>query len=375
MEENPCQGLLEVGKEYSYKELCEAVYDKQTGGNGKKAQLKRWARCFSWEHPINKRTGNPSKKFLITEVFESMLPEEDSRGCLYDLSDILLMLIDGCHFARPVEDDGDDILVMGITKTKMNQLVGLCNAKYVETMRKPIEGIPATTQKDFFSATNSSFNSIVKTNLERLQKYDIIKYNDGQLWYEEVELDGKLTNVYHVATDEEEVRIRECRYLAIKDWNNTHSTAISNYGEVFFKLTDVERYEFDCLLLSHAHKYECLKTFKGSVSCHRITFSRKVLKIELEKRNLLGQNELVKLLGQKINEQMYNKVVTDSQKRYNKALEASKLLTAERPKGWGKVAKSLDGAKQKRLSDGEYVEHCREIADLVIPTVIESLKE
>lgn len=74
MEENPYKGILEVGKVYTYKELCEAFNEKVASGNAKKTQVKRWARCFSWEHPISKRTSRPSKKFLIIEVYD--IPKE-----------------------------------------------------------------------------------------------------------------------------------------------------------------------------------------------------------------------------------------------------------------------------------------------------------
>ena len=33
MEENPCKGLIELGKIYSYKDLCEAVNDKYYSGD------------------------------------------------------------------------------------------------------------------------------------------------------------------------------------------------------------------------------------------------------------------------------------------------------------------------------------------------------
>lgn len=78
--ENPYKNLLEIGKIYKYEELCNAVgEDKKGGGNSKQAQIKRWKRYFLWNHPISKRTGNPSKKFEIIETYDVPLKIENKR--------------------------------------------------------------------------------------------------------------------------------------------------------------------------------------------------------------------------------------------------------------------------------------------------------
>lgn len=68
------QGLsnLEVGKCYSYKQLCAFFNEERKDGNSKKAQLKEWKRFFIWENPT-------PQKYLIKEIRSEPLPEEDGR--------------------------------------------------------------------------------------------------------------------------------------------------------------------------------------------------------------------------------------------------------------------------------------------------------
>lgn len=79
MNNNPYKDKIHIGEEYTYKDLCEAVNDRQTSGNAKKAQLKKWARHFNWEYPINKKTKKPSKKFLITEIYDEPLKKKTNH--------------------------------------------------------------------------------------------------------------------------------------------------------------------------------------------------------------------------------------------------------------------------------------------------------
>lgn len=366
--ENPCKGLIFPGEEYTYKGLCEAVNDRQAGGNAKKAQLKKWARHFSWEYPINPKTGKPSKKFLIKEVFDEVLPEE-TRRLEYDISDILLMLIDGYSFTY--YEDKEDFYSMGITKTKINELVGLCNEKYVEVMRKPISDMPITTHRDFFQTTGSSFDTIIKSNFKSLQKNHILIYTEGQLWYEEYYEEGKLKRTYKLASDKEFVAIQKARYNIIKKWNEENGTDLTSYGQVSFRLNVYEQMAFDKMVVDEIRKEKGMAGYSGSYACHKVTFSKSVIKTELEKRQLSNEEQqiLMDTLKKDINEQMMTKVLKDSRKRMDKAIEAKKdkKKVIKRENGFGVSAIPMSKSMEYRLEDEEYVKHCDDIASVVIP--------
>lgn len=370
MDNNPIKGLITVGQTYSYKELCEAVNDKYySGGSSKKAQLKKWQRYFNWEYEVNAR-GKQTKKMVITEIYDTPLPEEDGRRCEYDVSDIILMLINGYNFTY--YDEKEDLYSMGITKTKMNELVGLCNEEYIRTMSTPINGIPLPTHKDFFSSTNSSFESIIKSNLNAMQRKNILVYSEGQLWYEEI-LDEQCNSkrVYHLASDKEHTIIRKARYFVLKQWNEQYNTQLNTYGEIFYKLNLNEQQDFESRVNTIIKQNEGMERYIGSYACHKITFSKAVINAELEKRQLTlkEQQFLMRTLRKEINEQMVTKVLTSSKQRYNKALEKQKQQNTviEREHGFGKSAVPMSRAMQQRIDDEKYVEHCNEIAGIVIP--------
>ena len=71
--------MITKNNTYTYREICEIRKEKIKSGNSKEAQLKEWKRHFKWEYPINPKTKKPSKKFLITEVYETPLDKIDGR--------------------------------------------------------------------------------------------------------------------------------------------------------------------------------------------------------------------------------------------------------------------------------------------------------
>ena len=367
--ENPCKGLIFPGEEYTYKDLCDAVNDKQRGGDSKKAQLKKWARHFSWEYPINPKTGKPSKKFLIKEVFEEVLPEE--TRCEYDVSDIILLTINEqlkekyCHY-----DSEEDVFTIGISKSKMNELIGLCNQEYIKTMKEPLNDIPVATHKDFFKTTNSSFDYIVKTSFKRLEKKNVLRYIDGTLWYSIYydPKDDEYKRIYHLASMDENVIIDSCKYKAIQEWNESNpEKKVNNYGDASFKLSLQDQWLIDEIIKNMVREH--IGGYSGSITCHQVFFKNDVIDMEISKRGLDKANGLLDSLKSKINEQMMIKVKTDATKRYEKAhnTKKEKKKVTKRDSGFGVSAIPMSKAMEYRLQDEDYVKHCDDIASVVIP--------
>ena len=71
---------LEVGKAYKYQELCKLLgQNLAKGGSEKRSQVNNWERYFKWTNPMNDKTRKPSKKFLITEIYDEPLEKQDGR--------------------------------------------------------------------------------------------------------------------------------------------------------------------------------------------------------------------------------------------------------------------------------------------------------
>ena len=74
-------------------------------------------------------------------------------------------------------------------------------------------------------------------------------------------------------------------------------------------------------------------------------------------------------LKKNVNEQMMTKVLRDSRKRIDKALETKndKKKVMKREHGFGVSAIPMSKSMEYRLQDKDYVKHCDDIASVVIP--------
>lgn len=66
--------MLELNKEYTYKEICEALdWKVQTGNNEtKKNQIKTIESSYKFYHPENKKTHKPKKSYIFTEQIKEV---------------------------------------------------------------------------------------------------------------------------------------------------------------------------------------------------------------------------------------------------------------------------------------------------------------
>ena len=70
---------IKVGEVYTYSELCKLLEEKEKTGKSKILQIKEWDRYFSYYHPINQKTKKESKKFGITQIFDTPKEKVDNR--------------------------------------------------------------------------------------------------------------------------------------------------------------------------------------------------------------------------------------------------------------------------------------------------------
>ena len=69
--------MIELNKEYTYKEIVEILGWTITGGTAKKAQIKEIESCFEFYHPMNKKTHKEKKSYIFTKQLRE--PVEPSR--------------------------------------------------------------------------------------------------------------------------------------------------------------------------------------------------------------------------------------------------------------------------------------------------------
>lgn len=104
----------------NYKEMCQLLDEKITGGNSKKAQLNNWKRYFDFQ--------KDGQKFIITKIYTKPLPmskAEKIRGGMY-VRDIECLLVDLIN-----KSNGS----LTISKNCLYNKLGLTNDKYANFYR------------------------------------------------------------------------------------------------------------------------------------------------------------------------------------------------------------------------------------------------
>lgn len=147
--------MLELNKEYTYREICSVLGWKESTGNQKIKQIKEIESSYEFFHPENKKTHKPKKSYIFTKQLkepvivdkrknngaENLFPEEDfeylfkcmlQRGTWLDfwhqrgqmdevyvtqsviyntfLGYNLYLLIDGIKYVKKNKDDKPDYL-------------------------------------------------------------------------------------------------------------------------------------------------------------------------------------------------------------------------------------------------------------------------
>ena len=75
--------MLELNKEYTYTEICEALdWTVYSGGASRKAQIKEIESSYEFYHPMNKKTHKEKKSYIFTKQLKEMIKPSlaNSRG-------------------------------------------------------------------------------------------------------------------------------------------------------------------------------------------------------------------------------------------------------------------------------------------------------
>lgn len=81
---------LEYFKEYTYKQICDALGWKYTTGKAKQIQIKEIESAFEFEHPMNKKTHKQKKSYVFTKQLRAL--NKPKRGGVYNTKFIQPMM-------------------------------------------------------------------------------------------------------------------------------------------------------------------------------------------------------------------------------------------------------------------------------------------
>ena len=397
---------LELNKIYSYAELCEALGEKTKAGDSKVAQLKEWTCFFKWEHPINKKTKKPSKKFQIVENYERTKEKEDGRvnnnfSVRHEQSSffkedelqLAILWILGMKAYELYEQGRDNRrYIRYIPCNELYIASGLCNEYFTTLSRKKHyyckigKNEQRETVYDLWQV-NTAFEGVYDkmkrysiTAFNQLQRKKIVEFSYWKTWN-----NGKKETLF---TDEQMNVFTEKRQDALEWWNETNRKKYGNVGDLYNHSTPREIKKFEEQLLTFLGEDEEFQNILYYASCFKVFYSLRAIKSELTKRGfevgetkeefeqafLVNMEDTVERINKKFvefNEECLNKkrekhMVKYEQyekelAEYNAKLEK---LTLEERRGFGKRVIEKPRTQHMGLADSNKYAETKEILHL-----------
>ena len=182
--------MLELNKEYTYKEICEELGWKVSDGNSKKAQIREIESAFKFYHPENKKTHKPKKSYIFTEMLrELQKPSVKNNGGCHNDKNISPMM----EYLRVIFSD-ERLHEQPFTMTNL-----FCNV--LKLMRKSCyekgyaedDGLLNYCQRNYiynpnlFKAYSATIKKVLKeitlNAITALGKKKSCEYEDGYIFY------------------------------------------------------------------------------------------------------------------------------------------------------------------------------------------------
>lgn len=387
--------LLEKGKQYKYKDLCEAFGVEPKTGNAKKAQFKTfeqylvlekngtWFTVVDFHEQVQERNDGRGK----SEATQKALAESDKgRKPKFNYDDelqlMILLYLAKRTYAENLETGGKPN-VKYFYNVGMSSLFiqsGLCSNFYHDVLckdgyyllgsKRDVEkGIALYTKSEFKEAFRDFYKHMqndTRTALENLRKRKVLDYYEIKSWFDGQE--------WHPCNDEEMSLIIEAREDAIDWWNETHKKQIATTYDLYnqWALTPKEKDE----VFEWMNK-RLAETLSEDFICYTSTFkifcSERAINRHLTK---IGYGELIdnkELIDKKINEVKQKnldlQIERTLNKTRNKHIEALEKFYEQEPTvverhGYGKraiIEKQVDNMPYSPLADEQIYENAKEL--------------
>lgn len=181
--------MLEMNKEYTYKEIIRELGWKEYGGDSKKAQINEIENAYNFYHPMNKKTHKEKKSYIFTEQLRTPIePSKTNCGGAHNIKNI-----------KPMMSYLQSSLMNGLPKGEYYSMtVWLCDI--LKLLNKDLCKVVYQNRKEFINYCNNhgvhnyklvedyilTAKSILKNmflkTLEYMEKKDICEYHNGYVF-------------------------------------------------------------------------------------------------------------------------------------------------------------------------------------------------
>ena len=179
--------MIELNKEYTYKQIIELLGWEEKAGNSKKAQINEIESCFEFYHPMNKKTHKEKKSYIFTkQLREPVKPSmENSKG--NNSKNITPMI----KYLQGYLSDGFFSEYHSMT-TWYCEILDLLDKELCTTVYQGEDAINAYCNKhnihnskllcDYVSTAKSVLKDILLKALKNMEKNKLCTYYDGYIF-------------------------------------------------------------------------------------------------------------------------------------------------------------------------------------------------
>lgn len=181
--------MLELNKEYTYKQIIELLGWEEKGGNSKIAQINEIESAYEFYHPMNKKTHKEKKSYIFTEQYrEPVEPSKSNCGGSRNNKNIKPMIE---YIQAYVKDEYVGYSYYSMTDWYC-EILGLlnkeiCNVVYmgddvITDYCKRNGIINSRLLRDYISMARSILKDIFLKSLLSMEKQDLCEFNKGYIF-------------------------------------------------------------------------------------------------------------------------------------------------------------------------------------------------
>lgn len=345
----------------NYKEFCKITDEPVKTGKSKQLQLKDWTRYINFHKSVG------SQSYIIDEIYDEPYPEEEFRKDVVYSKLIQYILAERLALEDTAEID--------MTKFQLYMYLGMVNSTYVNDVEKQIalnnfyakHQDVITPEQSFYYYNNFSthanrrLDSIIENALSSMEERLLIVRNKRYKIVETEIINGKEVQTMRPAKNHEIGIILNITRKYLDEHPDFTFINAYNYKRYYGGLNKMfkEQMHWD-------NVYQSIQIFFGKESIKKYV---KVLGDELVEECKKNQNELNKVIVERLNIHFQNVYEKNRKKLVNEAINKMSIISPD----WteddivNRVVKS-DINLRKKLYIDNYVEIQKEFVSLFVDT-------
>ena len=181
--------MLELNKEYTYKEIIELLGWEEKAGNSKKAQINEIESAYEFYHPMNKKTHKEKKSYIFTKQLRELVePSKSNCGGSHNNKNIAPMIK---YLQAHTGDEFCDGIYYSMTDWYCD-ILDLLDKELCNTVYQGEDAIIAYCEKygisnkkllcDYVSEARRTLKGIFLKALANMEKNDLVEYHNGYIF-------------------------------------------------------------------------------------------------------------------------------------------------------------------------------------------------